>query len=175
MRVLASAVLCLSLISCSPQGDGQASQNQSLEQPDDLVRRDLLRPFPTATSVRLFVESGKYESDGRPIFTQVKGRSLTESQRAQLDAAVWIETPIKVSDDWYSMDACFIPHHFFRYFDASGRKLGEVQVCFCCEGVAVESDKQFKLADGQRLNGDFGKLKAMISAMGEPTDIECSE
>lgn len=71
------------------------------------------------------------------------------------------------------MTACFIPHHFFEYYDASGRKIGEIQICFCCAGLDVSPGSRVKLSGEQRLAGDFKKLAALVASMGEPTNIEC--
>ncbi len=167
MRTLFVAMLGFILMGCSPASSGQVPPEQ------DIVRRDKVAPFPEATEVRLLVDSGKHDQGGQPVYTDPEGKGLSAEQRAQLESAVWIETPIKVSEAWGDVTACFIPHHFFEYYDASGRKIGEIQVCFCCAGVQISPDSRIKLNGPQRLTGDFKKLEALVASMGELTDIAC--
>ncbi|HEV7287833.1 hypothetical protein [Sphingomonas sp.] len=69
--------------------------------------------------------------------------------------------------------ACFIPHHYFRYYDASGKEVGDVAVCFCCDGVAASGSNVLKPSSGAILSADYRKVKALVAALGEPTDVLC--
>ena len=129
--------------------------------------RPLRNPFPTAREVRLFVESG-YGTD-KPIYSKPKGRLLTPAQRSEFESLIKVHTI--ASDEAFA--ACFIPHHFFRYFDKSGKLVGELQVCFCCAGVKRSEDSPIRLAEGEMLSADFGRLNAFVASLGERTDVDC--
>lgn len=124
-------------------------------------------PFPAATSVRLFVEVGA--NDGVPIFNNPAGHILTASQRANFEAALHM---VKAPDE---MAACFIPHHFFRYYDKQGKQIGEFEVCFCCDGIEVSGAPTLVADPSQMLSADYAKVKDLVRDLGEPTDIDCSE
>lgn len=124
------------------------------------------RPFPQAATVKLFVESGKYTKDSEVILISEAGQALTPGQRTTIESALFV-SPI---DPTASSPACFIPHHFFRYYDAAGKQLGEVAVCFCCGGVRVDPARLSPLTEYE---ADYGKLEKLVQDMGLPTDIEC--
>lgn len=69
--------------------------------------------------------------------------------------------------------ACFIPHHFFRYFDKAGKQVGQVEVYFCCAGVQQSNGSNVRLTEDQMLIADWGKLHSFITALGERTDVQC--
>ena len=124
-------------------------------------------PFPSASEVRLFVETG-YDRD-EPIYSKPKGRVVTASQRAEFESLIAVHTI--TPDEEFA--ACFIPHHFFRYFDKAGRVVGEVEVCFCCAGVQQSEGSTVRLTKGEMLVADFGKLQSFIASLGERTDVQC--
>lgn len=72
-----------------------------------------------------------------------------------------------------ALDACFIPHHFFRYYDSGGKKVGEVAVCFCCEGLLTSGSKALETEDRAMVGADYPRLKALVAELGEPTDVFC--
>ncbi|MEM6474847.1 MAG: hypothetical protein AAF687_01640 [Pseudomonadota bacterium] len=124
-------------------------------------------PFPAAVSVRLFVESGEVDEDGRGIMTKPEGLLLTDKQRIEVESTFQFEPMPE------AFAACFVPHHFFEYYDAAGERIGEVAVCFCCDGVSADgSDKLIAGAD-QIIGADYEKLKELIEGMGERTDVMC--
>ncbi len=125
-------------------------------------------PFPSASDVRLFVNTD-YDDKGEPIYSKPKGRILTASQRAELESLIAVYTISP--DDVFT--ACFIPHHFFRYFDKAGNLVGEVAVCFCCTGVQQSEGSSVRLAEDQMLGADFGKLQSFVASLGERTDVQC--
>lgn len=141
---------------------GAAFNPTALDQP-------LRNPFPAASEVRLFVNTD-YDAKGAPIFRNPHGHPLTVSQRAEFESLIEVHT---TSPDEL-IAGCFIPHHFFRYFDKSGKQVGELQVCFCCAGVE-ESDSSIRLASNQKLSADFARLKEFVRSLGEPTDVQCGE
>ena len=118
--------------------------------------------------MRLFVETD-YDAKGQPIYSKPQGHVLTSSQRAKFESLIAVHT---VSPD-EEFAACFIPHHFFRYFDKAGKLVGEVQVCFCCAGVEQSDGSNVRLTDHQMLVADFEKLKSLVASLNEPTDVQC--
>ena|SRR6187402_1914690 len=123
-------------------------------------------PFPAATEVRLFVNDG-YDPKGQPIMSSRDGKVLTRSQREAFEADLRIEPkPDAVA-------GCFEPHHFFRYFDERGGRLGEIQVCFCCDGVGVSLGSSVSPGWGEQFGANYAALKRLVESMGERTDIEC--
>ena len=133
-----------------------------------LLDKPFRNPFPNAGEVRLFVETD-YDAKSEPIYSKPRGRILTASQRAEFESLIAVHT---ISPD-EMFAACFIPHHFFRYFDETGRQVGEVQVCFCCAGVQQSNGSNVRLTEGQMLVADWGKLHSFITALGERTDVQC--
>lgn len=147
-------------------------QPRSLEETEsagaNLPSRDIENPFPNASQVRLFVEVS-YTEDGGPILSNAEGIPLTDVERAQFeDTLKFVAAP-------EYMAACFIPHHFFRYFGSNGEQLGEVEVCFCCAGVAAAGSNQLIERSGEMLSADYHVLEKLISKLGEPTDVMCDE
>ncbi|MCB2044890.1 MAG: hypothetical protein H6915_01810 [Novosphingobium sp.] len=130
-----------------------------------------LNPFPDAAEVRLFVESGEYRNQ-EAVFTNPDGQSMTKEQRKVLENAISVK---RIEPD-QAFAACFIPHHFFRYYDAVGKQLGEISVCFCCAGVRIDSSDRsakFEIDEDHYLAADYAGLETLVKSMGEPTDIEC--
>jgi hypothetical protein len=150
----------------APAADQHSSgQNASSPAPAD---QPLRNPFPTASDVRLFVEVD-HDDDGNLIFSKPDGRSLTPSQRSTFESLINIHT---ISPD-EMFAACFVPHHFFRYYDKGGKMIGEVQVCFCCAGVEQSGASNIHLGKDQMLSADFLRLEAFVKSLGERTDVEC--
>lgn len=140
------------------------------------VRETPVHPFPEAASVRLLVETGYDEKAKAQIYRDPHGRLLTSGQREQYEALLMVQTPVNLAadDSFFLMTSCFIPHHFFRYFDKAGRQIGEISVCFCCSGVEMTPDASLALKEGQRFEANYAKLKALVQSWGEPTNVECS-
>ena len=126
------------------------------------------RQFPEATSVRLFLEQQSTEmADEAWKAKHPSGIELSPSQRIQLEAAIYIET-----NDNKEMAACFIPHHYFRYFNQRGKQIGEISVCFCCAGVRIDPYEK-KLAGNQYVEAKYADITKLVDAMGVPTNVEC--
>ena len=130
--------------------------------------RPVSNAFPTAAEVRLFVNDD-YDEDGKPLFSNPAGRSLSASQRAEFESALRVHTT--TPDESFAM--CFIPHHFFRYYDKNGEQVGEVEVCFCCAGVQASGASNIPLTEDQILRADYDKLKTFVRSLGERTDVQC--
>lgn len=146
----------------SPTGRNESARHKSFTVSD---------PFPDATEVRLFVESGERRK-GQAVFTKSDGQALTQEQRKVLEEAISIK---KIEED-QSFAACFIPSHFFRYFDAKGKQIGEISVCFCCADISIIADNpssNLEIDEDHYLDFDYPGLTKLVQSMGEPTDIEC--
>ena len=143
-----------------------------------VTRDDAVQLFPEAVSVRLRVHDGGYSDAGEPIFTNPDGVPLSPAQRARIDAAFIkrvVVTPARgqpPEGEFSEAAACFIPHHFFEYRDASGEVVGEVAVCFCCDGARV-SPRPIPSGEDASLIEDVAALKVLVTDMGLPTDVEC--
>jgi hypothetical protein len=139
------------------------------------VEISAVRPFPEAASVRLFVETGYDEKAHQSIYRDPKGRLLSPEQRRAYESLLQVQTPVNLSwdDDFFLMTSCFIPHHFFRYFDRAGRQMGEIAVCFCCSGAEVTQGPQLPLKNGQRFEANYAKLKTLLQSWGAPTNVMC--
>ncbi|MFN3228321.1 MAG: hypothetical protein ACK41P_00535 [Asticcacaulis sp.] len=128
--------------------------------------RSVKNPFPNATEVRLFVNTD-YNQNGEPIFSHPQGRRLTQAQRYKLEKSLFL-TPLPEY-----MAACFIPHHFFRYYNAQGQEIGEIAVCFCCDGVRVSGNTNLKVDTELIVSAKYEDLKTLVTALDEPTDVFC--
>lgn len=143
----------------------------------ELVAEAPISPYSDAVSVRLFVENDQPEGDPQyGVFVEPEGRVLTAAQRTEFEASL-----SKVSTRNRAVAACFIPHHFLRYYDASGKQVGEIAVCFCCSGAAA-SPELFEHQGGgflhqydNHLAYDRERLKALIESLGLPADVWCRE
>ena len=123
------------------------------------------------------METDEPEGEARGgVYIEPSGRSLSAVQRRAFEA-----TLSKVSSRNGAADACFIPHHFLRYYNESGQQVGEIAVCFCCSGAAA-SPELFSYTGGgflhsyvNRLDYDREQLKALIESLGLPADVWCRE
>ena len=171
MRKLIS-VLGLSVTLClAGCGGGDSSGTSQQQHPGKSisaagVSQAVRNPFPGAEEVRLFVEK-EYGPDGTPIFSKPGGRLLNSSELADFEGSLRIENAPE------SMAACFIPHHFFRYYDGRGEQIGEIEVCFCCAGVEASEGAKIALGSDQILSADFNKMEAIVRRLGEPTEVLC--
>ena len=157
--VIALLAVGLSSASCDPAPVAENATEVAPSKPAS-------NAFPDATEVRLFVET-RLDADGDPVLSKPNGLKLNPTQRAQFESYLVVE-PIPES-----MTACFIPHHFFRYFDAKGRKVGEIEVCFCCGGVAVNGKAAILVAKDEHISADYRKLEAFVRSLGESTQVQC--
>lgn len=123
-------------------------------------------PFPDAKEVRLFVEKD-YGKGGNAIFARPEGRVLKKDEVSDFEAA------LRVAKAPEEMAACFIPHHFFRYFDGQGKEIGEIEVCFCCAGVRASKGANISIGSDEILAADYAKLEALVHRLGEPTEVHC--
>jgi hypothetical protein len=166
-RILALLAAALAVAACERKVDTIAQpdpSNTAAAKPFE--DRRVTSPFPQATQLRLFVEVD-YTDAGKPILSKAKGVRLNAAQRKAF------ENSLKIIAAPEEESACFMPHHFFRYYDASGKQVGDVAVCFCCYGVGASGSKALEPPDGAMLSADYQSVKALVTALGEPTDVLC--
>lgn len=125
--------------------------------------------FTEATSVRLFLEQYPNEAQFEWDRKHPNGIEINAAQRKQLNEAMYIET-----NDDKSFTACFIPHHFFRYFDKSGKQIGEISVCFCCQQVRIEPFGK-KLNANQYVEARYTDIAKLVEELGVSTRVNCVE
>jgi hypothetical protein len=123
-------------------------------------------PFPSAKEVRLFV-SKPYDGGNKVTYSKREGLALKADERAEFESTLRVEPMPQ------DMAACFVPHHFFRYYDADGKQIGEIEVCFCCEGVRASENSKIAVKPDQILTADYGKLKKLVQRLGESTEVNC--
>ena len=163
-----SVPLVLALLLCGGCGQHQeaVAEQQSSQTPDQSVSN----AFQHASEVRLFVETG-VDQKGKPLFSKARGLLLSAKQRVAFESLIKIHTI--APDELFA--ACFIPHHFFRYYDKAGKMIGGFEVCFCCSGVEQNGASNLRLSKNQMLSADFRKLEAFVRSLGERTDVQCSD
>lgn len=168
-RLTAIVALAMAAAGCERKVDTPAQpdpSNAAASLATPFKDRRVTNPFPGATELRLFVEVG-YTKDSKPVLSKRKGVLLDAAQRKAFEDSL----VITVAPEYDTM--CFIPHHFFRYYDANGKLLGGVSVCFCCDGVAASGSKALEPPTDALLSADYQKLKKLVAALGEPTDVLC--
>jgi hypothetical protein len=96
-----------------------------------------------------------------------KGVTLTVEQREIIENNIAIE-PIESEIE---RDACFIPHHFIKYYK-SDKQIGEVAICFCCEGVEIAGESY----DNAKFYIEFKlyNIEKLLKTMDIPTNIDCN-
>lgn len=166
LKYLPVAAVLLAGCSGSDERSRQASAETSHQAPVEGSRRTP-EIFPTAIEVRLFVDTEEQDaSDGRTV-SRESGLKLSVAQRAEFESLFYVDSAER------AFAACYIPHHFFRYYDANGKQIGEIAVCFCCGQTQMEPASGMKLASNEYFDADFGKLEKFVQQLGKPTDIQC--
>ena len=162
-----SALLAFLLFTVA--GCDQSAEVRKIEQPSSIVSevRKVKDPFPNASEVRLFVAGDYQKESGKPVFNKKNGTILSDADRLRLEDALRF---VAMPED---MDACFVPHHFFRYFDDKDRQIGEVEVCFCCAGVAASGSNKLEPKPDDILDADMKALETLVLDLGEPTQVHC--
>ncbi len=163
----------LSILAIFLTGCGQA---QSLRQGHTTATappfQSVANIYPQAETVRLFVASDtvverpEYRFE-RKWLNPEGGYLLTADLVARLRRAVRAEPPQA------AYAACFIPHHFFRFYDGSGRQIGQLSVCFCCGGI--RADPQLILPKGWGQGADLVAIAAIVRATGSSPTVNCDQ
>lgn len=149
---LSSFFACLALSSCrSPQ----------------VPQADLTWPVEGVTEVRAyrinwaeeFGQVGILTGEGELRATRIpqEGIVLNTQQTAKLHHVITGEHAE------YASAACFNPHHAFVFFDADGKILGCLDVCFKCSAYVGSHDGFAEYLDLDGLRELLGELEIPIS------------
>jgi hypothetical protein len=129
--------------------------------------RKIEDPFPNASEVRLFVGVDYDKNSGEPILSKENGVILSTADRERFEDTLHFKAMPDV------MAMCFVPHHFFRYFDNKGKQVGEVAVCFCCAGTAASGSDRLNSKPDEILDADMKALEKLVLDLGESTQVLC--
>jgi hypothetical protein len=163
---LRAALACLLLLSACSDSANSPSTGVAEEPAQAELLRTPFAPFPEATDVRLFIsETGP---DGP--FVEPAGRRLSVADRSAFEQTL---AAVTYSAGPSEAAACYVPHHFFRYFNDAGQEVGEVAICFCCKEARLTPDT---LPAGPYVVLDFDepRLREVIAALSLPTDVGCN-
>lgn len=160
-RSVLAALYLVALAACS---QGAVEPAQTGEQV--LIASAAVAPYPDAVEVRLFVST--------PAGTeQVEARKLSLPERQAFEQTLKLNNYDRGPE--YAA-ACFVPHHFFRYFDAAGKQVGEISVCFCCGGTASTPTIAAPLpkdATYQVLGVKYDDLATLLKSWDVESEIGC--
>jgi hypothetical protein len=137
-----------------------------------VTRLDPVAVYPSATRVNLLVRD-KFLNNVE-VSTNPEGVDLTTAERQEFEQSIKKSVTVRPAGKDYpggSEAACFIPHHFFRYYDAKGTKIGEVEICFCCTGGVASPSLTTRNDDHEVF--DVERIKALVKSMKLPTDVNC--
>ncbi len=174
MRIV-PVMVALLLAGCTGISDDEnvPDANPSIvdEGPTSIIETRIV-PYPDAATVKLFVQDGPLEN-GQFGMSNPQGTRLTPRQRSELASAFSkLEVRGTIPDDFGVVADCFIPHHFFRYFDRDGNAIGEIAVCFCCGGEQA-SPALVREDERTLFRSDLGKIQRLVETMSLPVDVNC--
>lgn len=122
-----------------------------------------VRVYGGPTSIDIAVRAGRVleqnlSKNGRSRETPaIDGGWLTPDEVDQLRRAVSLETP----GDTITVAACCFPRHAFLFYDAKGRYLGFLTVCFECGCAEI---RPFKQDDSHEIHWDRSAVAAIVLA-----------
>jgi hypothetical protein len=137
-----------------------------------VTRLESLTVFPAATRANLLIKNSTLTGPER--LTNPNGVDLTVLQRGEFQGAIKKRVTVRPAGKDHpiaSGSGCFIPHHFFRYYDASGKKVGEIEICFCCEGGSAIPSLTPRNDESEVF--DIERIKALVKSMNLPTEVGC--
>lgn len=176
MRALPLGLICLSML-LSGCGKTRVAPPWKGDDPTYLRVISPVHPFPQAKLVKLVIRNMEFDpKTARIIEHPDTVRVLSAGERATFESALHRVRLIGISPPEPDMAACFVPHHFFRYYSATGRQLGEIAVCFCCGGHMATPGLPYGNGRGgqaDQFKMDERKTKAFVQSLGVPTDIMC--
>jgi hypothetical protein len=166
MKLLIGALLALGLVaSCGRESDTSIPPKAPGPLPSGVLSQKPIHPYPAAKSVRLFVTADG--NLGPKRYLEPKGRLLTEAQRSQAESA-FLQRIYAPSPDPLDSPACCIAHYYFRYYDPSGRQIGEVAVCSCAG--YIETNPAVTIAEGAVFQIDGAKLNSLLHKLNLPAN-----
>ena len=140
---------------------GQPPAERFASQPAAITSEKSLPVFPTAVRVNLIIRG--YDKKRGSYSLDPDGVDLSNAQRAEFERAIRQVAVAELGD------ACFVPHHFFRYFDSKGKMIGQIAICFCCSGGQAYP----KLPRHGILEFDVDAIERLVKKMKLPTDVDC--
>lgn len=165
---------CLTISAC-----GQISTVEQGAFPDPspkyLLWTTQAEAYPAAVEVRLVVDNDVFDKNYRVIERPATVRVLSAKERRDFGRALLRQRVIGPAPDGDlqpDAPACFVPHHFFRYYDRAGLQVGEVAVCFCCYQARAAPE----IIEGDRRTWfavNVSDVKALVRGMGLPTQQQC--
>lgn len=156
------AAMCLTVLTACGQGAVEPTQTGE----PVLIASAAVAPYPEAVEVRLFVSTPAGAE-------QVEARKLSVPERQAFEQTLKLDSFDRGPE--YAA-ACFVPHHFFRYFDAAGKQVAEISVCFCCGGTASTPNISAPLPKGatyQVLDVKYDALEALLKNWNVESEIGC--
>jgi hypothetical protein len=133
------------------------------------------QPYPNAVAVRLTIENDHAWVGKTLVERSHPARTLSSAERQAFEHALHRVRLLGFPPRESGADAaCFVPHHFFRYYDARGRQIGQVAVCFCCLGAKAQPRLPFETGESDTLRVDLPAVKTLVQRLGLRTDVACS-
>jgi hypothetical protein len=128
-----------------------------------ITRNEAISIYPEAVRVNLLIHDSPSDASRT---------DLTNEQRQKLESAITKRIVLRSGSVVEGANACFIPHHFFRYYDKSAKQIGEIAICFCCDGgkakpVLLDYNQK------QSVSYDIKAIKQLVSDMRLPVDVGC--
>jgi hypothetical protein len=167
-RTISLIWLCLAALGCD---SSRAKKDETKS--EAVITKTQLTIYPDAKSVILYVSADPQpDKSGRFIISHTKGIQLTTDQRKRFESAFYRANLLSGTNQ-REIAACFQPHHFFTYYDAAGRQIGEIQVCFCCNQVAMFPDIAPESTSSSWNDQDWKVLNELLVSMKVPADFHC--
>lgn len=144
------------------------------KQPAEIkVEKSAVAFYPNAAYIEVYTDpeptldkNYKYKIPANPPVPPVR---LTAEQRVQFEAAFQKVTVIQ-GDPVRELAECYEPHHFFVYRDATGKKIGEINICLCCHNAGALPIKQ---SEKTWVEEDWNALRALVESLGLSTQDLC--
>ena len=161
-KTIAVTVAALMLWSCDAP---QEPYSRHIPDPPGTVYTPFTRPFANTAYVTLNVWDLHLDR-------LRDSRRLNDAQSRRFESALrYVHIP---PDAEHVVAGCFVPHHFFRYYDAQDRLLGEVAVCFCCLGVAAyNAPPDNSRVSEVPMDADYNVIAKIVKEVGEEPEMGC--
>lgn len=148
----------------------ESSEGADVVEP--ILKSEPILPYPQAVRVNLLIHDLKPDHGAGGRSSNPNGVNLTAAQTGEFSLSVRKFTLL--NDGSVGATACFEPHHFFRYYDAKGSKIGEISVCFCC-GNSQFSPVVLQSSSKTWVDVDIDKAERFVKKIGLPTDMHCQK
>ena len=145
---------------------------ESRDERPPVTKLEPIAIYPMGARVNLLIKNSLL--NGPELSTKPDGVDLTTAERLEFEQSIKKSVTVRPAGKDYpgeGADACFIPHHFFRYYDAKGTKIGEVEICFCCTGGIAKPSLTTRNDEHEVF--DVERIKALVGKMKLPTDASC--